>query len=209
MEGYFTHLLNSNPQQYPSSPNQSNPSTPSSQNSNSSSQPYPSFGTQMTPDQAYQQQLTYHQHQQQVDFQNFANPRNTPPQYFPSQPQFKVPQAKVPRDGRRTLKKASKQPIVNLDEDDDDAVEEKRANTRWNRDKKILLNRELGRTLSEHRRKCEVAEAAHEAKRKKELGMLECRELEFLMIDASSLPPEKAAYIEKKQAEIMRKYPNA
>ncbi|GJT07140.1 hypothetical protein Tco_0841602 [Tanacetum coccineum] len=142
MEGYFTHLLNSNPQQYSSSPNQSNPSTLSSQNSNSSSQLYPPFGTQMTPDQAYQQQLVYHQHQQQVGFHNFANPRNTPPQDFPSQssqPQFKVPQAKDPRDGRRKLKKVSKQPIVDLDEDDDDDVEEKRANTRWNRDEEILL----------------------------------------------------------------------
>ncbi|GJX65072.1 reverse transcriptase domain-containing protein [Tanacetum coccineum] len=150
--GYFTRLLNSNPQRYSSSPNQSNPSTPSSQNSNCSSQPYPPFGTQMTPDQAYQQQLAYHQLQQQGRFQNFANPRNTPPQYFPprpsqqqyfssqsSQPQFKVPQAKDPRDGRRKLKKASKQPVVHLDEDDDDDVKAKRSITRWNRDEEILL----------------------------------------------------------------------
>nr|GEW60032.1 myb-like domain, Myb/SANT-like DNA-binding domain protein [Tanacetum cinerariifolium] len=80
MECYFTTLLNSNPQRYSSSPNQSNPSTPSSQNSNSSSQPYPPFGKQMTPDQAYQQQLAYHQHQQQSGFQNLQNPRNTSPE---------------------------------------------------------------------------------------------------------------------------------
>ncbi|GKG18954.1 hypothetical protein Tco_0376053, partial [Tanacetum coccineum] len=47
----------------------------------------------------------------------------------------------------------------------------------------------------DYRRKCEAAEAAYEAKRKKELGFLECRELEFLMIDPSSLPPEKVVYI--------------
>ncbi|GKF85814.1 hypothetical protein Tco_0253641, partial [Tanacetum coccineum] len=47
----------------------------------------------------------------------------------------------------------------------------------------------------DYRRKCEAAEVAYEAKRKKELGLLECRELEFLMIDHSLLPPEKAAYI--------------
>ncbi|GKD04594.1 hypothetical protein Tco_1179568 [Tanacetum coccineum] len=58
-------------------------------------------------------------------------------------------------------------------------------------------------------RKCEAAEAAYEAKRKKELRLLECRELEFLMIDPSSLPPEKRAIIERKQVEIIRKYPNA
>ncbi|GJX11016.1 hypothetical protein Tco_0200875 [Tanacetum coccineum] len=61
-----------------------------------------------------------------------------------------------------------------------------------------------GALSQDYRRKCEAAEAAYEVKRKKELGMLECRELEFLMIDASPLPPEKAAYIERKQAEIMR-----
>ncbi|GJZ65007.1 hypothetical protein Tco_0621703 [Tanacetum coccineum] len=61
----------------------------------------------------------------------------------------------------------------------------------------------------DYRRKCEAAEAAHEAKRKKELGLLECRELEFLMTDPSLLPPEKAAYIQRKQDEIMKKYPNA
>ncbi|GJR08500.1 hypothetical protein Tco_0791152 [Tanacetum coccineum] len=59
--------------------------------------------------------------------------------------------------------------------------------------------------VEDYRRKCEVAEVAYEAKRKKELGLLECRELEFLMIDHSSLPPEKAAYIQRKQAEIMKK----
>nr|GEU88847.1 hypothetical protein [Tanacetum cinerariifolium] len=41
--------------------------------------------------------------------------------------------------GRRKLKKVSKQPIVDLAEDDDDDVEAKRANTHWNRDEEILL----------------------------------------------------------------------
>ncbi|GKD51500.1 hypothetical protein Tco_1280476 [Tanacetum coccineum] len=50
---------------------------------------------------------------------------------------------------------------------------------------------------------------AYKAKKEKELGMLQCRELAFLMIDPSSLPPAKRAIIETKQAEIMRKYPNA
>ncbi|GJZ90947.1 hypothetical protein Tco_0662874 [Tanacetum coccineum] len=58
-------------------------------------------------------------------------------------------------------------------------------------------------------RKCDAAEKAYEAKREKELGMLQCRELEFLMIDLSSLPPAKRAIVERKQAEIMRKYPDA
>ncbi|GJU77194.1 hypothetical protein Tco_1274264 [Tanacetum coccineum] len=59
----------------------------------------------------------------------------------------------------------------------------------------------------DYRRKCDAAERAYEAKRKKELAMMQCRELEFLMLDPSTLPPAKRAIIEKKQAEIMRKYP--
>ncbi|GKA24723.1 hypothetical protein Tco_0710756, partial [Tanacetum coccineum] len=58
-------------------------------------------------------------------------------------------------------------------------------------------------------RKCDAASTAYEAKRHKELGMLQYRELEFLIIDPSSLPPAKRAIIERKQAEIMRKYPDA
>ncbi|GJT01142.1 hypothetical protein Tco_0822311 [Tanacetum coccineum] len=68
----------------------------------------------------------------------------------------------------------------------------------------------LTRVISQdYRRKCEAAEAAYEVKRKKELGFVEYRELVFLMIDPSSLQPEKAAYIRRKQDEIMKKYSNA
>ncbi|GKC45358.1 hypothetical protein Tco_1063080 [Tanacetum coccineum] len=61
----------------------------------------------------------------------------------------------------------------------------------------------------DYRRKCDAAERAYEAKREKELAMMQCRELEFLKLDPSSLPPAKRAIIEKKQAEIMSRYPNA
>ncbi|GJT28333.1 hypothetical protein Tco_0908608, partial [Tanacetum coccineum] len=62
---------------------------------------------------------------------------------------------------------------------------------------------------SDYRRKCDAAEKAYEAKREKELAIMQCKELEFLMIDHSSLPPAKRAIIERKQAEMMRKYPDA
>ncbi|GJU97263.1 hypothetical protein Tco_1326534 [Tanacetum coccineum] len=65
-------------------------------------------------------------------------------------------------------------------------------------------------------RKCDADKRAYEAKRekelaimKKELAIMQCKELEFLMLDPSSLPPAKRAIIEKKQAEIMEKYPDA
>ncbi|GJZ28964.1 hypothetical protein Tco_0573611 [Tanacetum coccineum] len=61
----------------------------------------------------------------------------------------------------------------------------------------------------DYRRKCDAAEKVYEAKREKELAIMQCKELEFLMIDPSSLPPAKRAIVERKQAEIMRKYPDA
>ncbi|GKA96763.1 hypothetical protein Tco_0818858 [Tanacetum coccineum] len=67
----------------------------------------------------------------------------------------------------------------------------------------------LGLLSQDYRRKCEAAERAYDAKRDKELAMMQCRELEFLMLDPSSLPPVKRAIIEKKQAEIMSRYPDA
>ncbi|GKA16019.1 hypothetical protein Tco_0695766 [Tanacetum coccineum] len=66
-----------------------------------------------------------------------------------------------------------------------------------------------GLLSQDYRRKCEAAERAYEAKREKELAMMQCRELEFLMLDPSMLPPAKRAIIERKQAKIMRKYPDA
>nr|GFA38636.1 hypothetical protein [Tanacetum cinerariifolium] len=73
-----------------------------------------------------------------IQYGNYSNPRNAPPQFisqqssqpqFFRQPQFKVPQAKDPRDGRCRPKKR-KQPVVDLDEGDDDNMAEKRAITR-------------------------------------------------------------------------------
>ncbi|GJX20273.1 hypothetical protein Tco_0222950 [Tanacetum coccineum] len=60
----------------------------------------------------------------------------------------------------------------------------------------------------DYRRKCDAAEKAYEAKREKELAIMQCKELKFLMIDPSALPTAKLAIIERKQAEI-RKYPDA
>ncbi|GJQ94653.1 hypothetical protein Tco_0005792 [Tanacetum coccineum] len=116
---------------------------------------------QMSPEQAYQSQFAYLQQQQPSQpyppygFQKFSNPRNTPSQFFspqPSQPQhfsqqqaqtsetqFKVPQGKYLRDGRRTQKTTGKQPVVDLDEDDDDDMPGRRNLTRWNKNEEMLL----------------------------------------------------------------------
>nr|GEX76366.1 hypothetical protein [Tanacetum cinerariifolium] len=330
----------------------------------------PFWNANVTPDQAYHSQLTYHQNQQ-YGFQSYTNPRNTQlqffsqqssqpqyfsqqpsqPQYFPqpsSQPQFKVPQVKKPREAKRKQKRTGKQPVFDLDEDDeDDKMASRRSITRWSNNEEILLAESwiehsqdaniekdqhediywnlimsdfnsrttapprtknmmtekwtgctvianglttayidrygkkiiyphvwnilkidpkwnaaepidannlqelFGPDLREHpagkqrakkkqksiettsargstglstggsqsesvsslvsqdyRRKFDAAEEAYKAKKEKGPGMLQCRELEFLMIDHSSLPLAKRAIIEMKQAEIMRKYPN-
>ncbi|GJV87526.1 transcription factor bHLH162-like protein [Tanacetum coccineum] len=61
----------------------------------------------------------------------------------------------------------------------------------------------------DYRRKCDAAERAYEAQREKDLAIKKCEEMRFLMIDTSNLPPHKRAFIERQQAEIMRKYQDA
>ncbi|GJT22101.1 hypothetical protein Tco_0892038 [Tanacetum coccineum] len=104
------------------------------------------------PEHAYQSQLAYHQNQQ-YDFQGYTNPRNTQPHFFPqqssqpqcfpqhsSQPQFKIPQAQEPREPKRKQKKTRKQPVVELDEgDENEDMETRRLNIRWNDKEEFLL----------------------------------------------------------------------
>ncbi|GKB50356.1 hypothetical protein Tco_0901109 [Tanacetum coccineum] len=61
----------------------------------------------------------------------------------------------------------------------------------------------------DYKRKCDAAERAYEAQREKDLAIKKCEEMRFLMIDTSNLPPHKRAFIERQQAEIMRRYPDA
>lgn len=48
--------------------------------------------------------------------------------------------------------------------------------------------------------------AAYEARRKKEMKILEMEEMKFLMIDPHQITPAKAAIIRKRQKQIMKKY---
>ncbi|GJR70781.1 hypothetical protein Tco_0016846 [Tanacetum coccineum] len=61
----------------------------------------------------------------------------------------------------------------------------------------------------DYRRKCDAAERAYEAQREKDLAIKKFEEMKFLMIDTSKLPPHKRAFIERQQAEIMKKYEDA
>nr|GEX08084.1 transposon TX1 putative 149 kDa protein [Tanacetum cinerariifolium] len=188
-----------------------------------------------------------------------------------------VPQAKEPCEAKRKQKRTGKQPVVDLDEDDeDDEMASRRSITRWNNNEEILLAeswiehsqdaniekdqhedidwnlimsdfnsrttapphnlQELfgpdprerpaskqrakkkqksiemtsaggstGGSQSEsvsslvsqdYRRKCDAAEKAYEAKREKELAIMQCKELEFLMIDPS-LSQDQANELER------------
>ncbi|GJY92236.1 hypothetical protein Tco_0508018 [Tanacetum coccineum] len=338
------------------------------------------------PEHAYQSQLAYHQNQQ-YGFQGYTNPRNTQPYFFPqqssrppffsqqssqpqsfpqhsSQPQFKIPQAQEPREPKRKQKRTGKQPVIELDEgDENEDMETRRLNIRWNNKEEILLaeawiehsqdanigkdqrdeiywnkifedfhdrttgpartknmltgkwtrmhgdcqrfnayykqaNRKSGENEADlietvktvylervgkkfqyphvwkilkeypkwdaaepidgdnlqevfgpdkrerpagkqravkkqksvetsgstggsqsesvsslvsqdYRRKCDAAERAYEAQREKDLAIKKCEEMKFLMIDTSNLPPHKRAFIERQQAEIMKKYEDA
>ncbi|GJR77356.1 hypothetical protein Tco_0089721 [Tanacetum coccineum] len=61
----------------------------------------------------------------------------------------------------------------------------------------------------DYRRKCDAAERAYETQREKDLAIKKCEEMKFLMIDTSNLLPHKRAFIERQQAEIMKKYEDA
>ncbi|GKD15674.1 hypothetical protein Tco_1200081 [Tanacetum coccineum] len=155
-----------------------------------------------------------------------------------------------------------KQPVVELDEgDENEDMETRRLNIRWNDKEEILLaeawikhsqdnnigkdqrdeiywnkiiedfhdrttgpaNQKSGENEADlietvktvyleqvdYKRKCDAAERAYEAQREKDLAIKKCEEMRFLMIDTSNLPPHKRAFIERQQAEIMRRYPDA
>ncbi|GJY81092.1 hypothetical protein Tco_0493843 [Tanacetum coccineum] len=62
-------------------------------------------------------------------------------------------------------------------------------------------------SLSEDFRcKIVASKFAYEAKKAKELAYMECKELEFLLIDAEGLLERKATIVRKKQEAIMAKY---
>nr|GFB38766.1 hypothetical protein [Tanacetum cinerariifolium] len=52
-------------------------------------------------------------------------------------------------------------------------------------------------------RKIVAVESAYEAKKAKELAYMECKELEFLLIDTEGLPECKTAIVRKKLEAIM------
>ncbi|GKA58569.1 hypothetical protein Tco_0757757 [Tanacetum coccineum] len=61
----------------------------------------------------------------------------------------------------------------------------------------------------DYRCKCDAAQRAYEVQMEKDLAIKKCEEMKFLMIDTSNLPHHKRAFIERQQAEIMRKYQDA
>nr|GEV00389.1 hypothetical protein [Tanacetum cinerariifolium] len=56
------------------------------------------------------------------------------------------------------------------------------------------------------RRKLQAGTSAYEAKKAKEMAMIKFKEMEFLTIDADSLPEPKASIIRNRQEKIIAKY---
>ena len=56
------------------------------------------------------------------------------------------------------------------------------------------------------RRKLQAEASAYEAKKAKEMAMIEFKEMEFLTIDTDSLPEPKASIIRSRQEKIIAKY---
>ncbi|GKA72135.1 hypothetical protein Tco_0778351, partial [Tanacetum coccineum] len=56
------------------------------------------------------------------------------------------------------------------------------------------------------RRKLQAETSAYEAKKAKEMAMIEFKEMEFLTIDVDSLPEPKASIIRSRQEKIIAKY---
>ncbi|GJX05776.1 hypothetical protein Tco_0193708 [Tanacetum coccineum] len=69
----------------------------------------------------------------------------------------------------------------------------------WERVHDIQLNMTVHDTVVQVFADVVRAESAYEAKKAKELAYMECKELEFLMIDTDGLPERKAAIIRKKE----------
>ncbi|GKD66479.1 hypothetical protein Tco_1308587, partial [Tanacetum coccineum] len=55
-------------------------------------------------------------------------------------------------------------------------------------------------------RKLQAGTSAYEAKKEKEVAMMEFKEMEFLTIDVDLLPEPKASIIRKRQEKIIAKY---
>nr|GEY70958.1 hypothetical protein [Tanacetum cinerariifolium] len=56
------------------------------------------------------------------------------------------------------------------------------------------------------RRKLQARTSAYEAKKAKEMAMIEFKEMEFLTVDVDSLPGHKASIIRSKQEKVIAKY---
>ncbi|GJX71528.1 hypothetical protein Tco_0308699 [Tanacetum coccineum] len=206
--GYFTHLLNSNPHQYSASLNQSNPSTPGSQNSNSSSQPVPQ--SKDPRDGRRKHKKTRKQpivELDEDDDEEMASRRAVT--RWNNNEEILLAETWIEHSQDANIRKDQQDDVywnlITQDFNNRSTTPPRTKNmmtgkwTRMHGDCQRFhgiykhLTRKSGESdaLLDYRRKCDAAEIAYEAKREKEVAMMECRELEFLMLDPSSLPPEK------------------
>nr|GEZ69854.1 RNA-directed DNA polymerase, eukaryota [Tanacetum cinerariifolium] len=122
-----------------------------------------------------------------------------------------VPQLLVIFSGKRVAKRA----MVDLVDENEEEEEPIRQCARWTREEEILLtecwietseNGQIGADRSEDSHKLQAGTSAYEAKKAKEMAMIEFKEMEFLTIDAESLSEPKASIIRNRQEKIIAKY---
>ncbi|GKE74133.1 hypothetical protein Tco_1536174 [Tanacetum coccineum] len=116
----------------------------------------------------------------------------------------------------------AKRATVDLVDENEEEKEPIRQCARWTREEEILLtecwietseNGQIGADRSEDSFWGHIMDdfntaetSAFEAKKAKEMAMIEFKEMEFLTIDADSLPEPKASIIRSKQEKIIAKY---
>nr|GEW74262.1 hypothetical protein [Tanacetum cinerariifolium] len=179
--GYFTHLLNSNPQQYSSSSNPSNPSTPVPQ----AKEPREAKCKQKRKGKQSVVDLDEDDEDDEIESRRSITHWNNNEEILLSEASRR--QKKGPKK-KKSVEKTSAGGSIG-------------GSTVGSQ-----LESVSSLVSQDYRRKCDAAEKAYEAKREKELAIMQCKELGFLMIDPSTLSPAKRAIIERKQAEIAMEF---
>ncbi|GJW29590.1 hypothetical protein Tco_0046465 [Tanacetum coccineum] len=103
---------------------------------------------------------------------------------------------------------------MDLVDDEEEEEEHIRQCARWTRDEGHFCNSTAegdkvstrARVAYFKRRKLQAGTSAYEAKKQKELAMMEFKEIEFHTIDADKLLEPKASIIRRRQEKIIAKY---
>nr|GEY82053.1 ribonuclease H [Tanacetum cinerariifolium] len=114
------------------------------------------------------------------------------------QPRFKEPQPQPTKDNRKG-KRVTKRATVDLVDENEEEEEPIRHGGSASGSLSDYVSEDL-------RHKLQAGTSTYEAKKAKEMAMIEFKEMEFLTIDAYSLLKPKASIIQNRQEKIVAKY---